>query len=768
MTMTPEPPTRKTTMKDDLAQLLACLKLRKIAEIYEAEAQKSEKAGEPFGKLFSRLLRAEWNHRQECALAWRIKKADLPEEWTLESFPFKRQPGVSQRQIRSLAELDFIAKAENIVFIGPTAVGKTGLASGLLLKAMQNGHRGMFISAQDLFDEMYASLAEGFGTWLDGNPESTAVTEDGSIILPMLARERFTDTATTFGAVTNRGEDILAARVEDGQVVSIDRAGRVTNVVKVDESLVTALLETEDGLIVAAGPPAKLYRVDSKGKAKLLHAPDAAYVWDVALGEDGAIYCALGEPGGIVRVDKKGAAELLFSPDEEHVRSLAYDKELGLFAGGGERGVLYRGAVTKGRPGNFRALYDSGHTEITSVVVKRPFAYVAAVSGAQALASEEGNDQRGGKSKSPEVRFQLVQVAMDGTTEVLAGSNDEGILDMVLDDRDIIMVATGAAGKDDPRGRLYSVDPAQRLISLLYQSPSRRLTHLAALVHGSVAAVGAGGGRITHLSVGVAKKGEFLTTPFDSVINSSFGMVEVFGVWPEGSKVTASVRSGQTSKPDATWSEWSPEVKAPGKLRPKVPNGRYMQVRLTLEGDGKVSPAVHRVRVAYLRQNLRPFVREVVALRKGVALLPIVREEQKSKTISLGEKANAESQRGEEEEAPRRADAPRARQVEERGALTLKWVAEDPNGDDLTYDLEVREAGEREWRQMRGELEEPFYTIQSWQLPDGHYQFRIRATDERATPTATASRTRASRARSSSTTRRRRSRQARHGAHGRR
>jgi DNA replication protein DnaC len=147
-------------MKDDLAQLLECLKLRKVAEIYEKEAEKSEKASEPFGKLLARLLRAEWHHRQECALAWRIKQAKLPEQWTLESFPFKKQPGVSQRQIRSLAELDFIPRAENIVFIGPTAVGKTGLATGLLLKAMQNGHRGIFVSAQDLFDEMYASLAD--------------------------------------------------------------------------------------------------------------------------------------------------------------------------------------------------------------------------------------------------------------------------------------------------------------------------------------------------------------------------------------------------------------------------------------------------------------------------------------------------------------------------------------------------------------------------------------------------------------------------------
>ncbi len=147
-------------MKDDLEQLLKNLRLRKIGEIFDAEAAKAEKESLSYGAFVARLLRAEWHHRQECALAWRIKNAGLPEQWTLESFPFKKQPGVSQRQIRGFADLDFIAKAENIVFIGPTGVGKTGLASSLLLKALQNGYRGRFVRAQDLFDEMYASLAD--------------------------------------------------------------------------------------------------------------------------------------------------------------------------------------------------------------------------------------------------------------------------------------------------------------------------------------------------------------------------------------------------------------------------------------------------------------------------------------------------------------------------------------------------------------------------------------------------------------------------------
>lgn len=147
-------------MNDEIAQLLKSLKLPAITEILEAELKHAEKAEISYLEFLARLLRAQWHHRQQSALGWRIHRAKMPEQWTLETFPFKRQPAVSQRQMRAFAELDFVSKAENIVFIGRTGVGKSGLASALLLKALQNGHRGLFIRAQDLFDEMYASLAD--------------------------------------------------------------------------------------------------------------------------------------------------------------------------------------------------------------------------------------------------------------------------------------------------------------------------------------------------------------------------------------------------------------------------------------------------------------------------------------------------------------------------------------------------------------------------------------------------------------------------------
>jgi DNA replication protein DnaC len=147
-------------MTDDIEQLLRNLHLTKIAAIIADELTHAEQHDLSYSAFLARLLRAQYQHRQETALAWRIKQARLPEAWTLESFPFKRQPAVNPKQIRALAELEFVAKAENVVLIGPPAVGKTGIASGLLLKAIQNGYRGRFIRAQDLFDEMYASLAD--------------------------------------------------------------------------------------------------------------------------------------------------------------------------------------------------------------------------------------------------------------------------------------------------------------------------------------------------------------------------------------------------------------------------------------------------------------------------------------------------------------------------------------------------------------------------------------------------------------------------------
>jgi DNA replication protein DnaC len=149
-------------MNDDLDQLLRNLGLHRIREIIDREIARANKVKKKpsYGEFVARLLREQYQYKRERSVLYRIRQANLPESWTLETFPFDKQPGVHQPTIRQLAELDFIPQAHNLVFIGGTGVGKSGLALSILRKALENGYRGLFIKAQDLFDEMYQSLAD--------------------------------------------------------------------------------------------------------------------------------------------------------------------------------------------------------------------------------------------------------------------------------------------------------------------------------------------------------------------------------------------------------------------------------------------------------------------------------------------------------------------------------------------------------------------------------------------------------------------------------
>lgn len=147
-------------MDDEIDQLLKNLGLHRIREVFDRETARATVSGSSFRDFAAALFREQYAWQRQRSFEYRVKVSRLPERWSLDTFPFDQQPGVNAAVIRQLGELDFVPKAENIVFIGPTGVGKTGLAMGILLRALENGYRGLFISAQDLFDEMFASLAD--------------------------------------------------------------------------------------------------------------------------------------------------------------------------------------------------------------------------------------------------------------------------------------------------------------------------------------------------------------------------------------------------------------------------------------------------------------------------------------------------------------------------------------------------------------------------------------------------------------------------------
>ena len=146
--------------RETIAELLAQLRLRGMMQALEHELQRAEHQSCSAAELLYRLLLEEARYRRERSLEYRLDKAKLPWPWTLASFPFERQPGLDRARVNSLAGLDFVRRADNLVLVGPPGTGKSGIAIGLLREACLNGYRARFYNAQDLLDELYASLAD--------------------------------------------------------------------------------------------------------------------------------------------------------------------------------------------------------------------------------------------------------------------------------------------------------------------------------------------------------------------------------------------------------------------------------------------------------------------------------------------------------------------------------------------------------------------------------------------------------------------------------
>lgn len=147
-------------MNNDIYELLEELKCKAMTASLPELLAKAERNGWSHQELLLPLFQEELLYRKERSTSNRLTRAKIPWTWTLNSFPFDRQPAVDQTRIMTLAGLDFMERGENIIFTGPTGTGKSGLAAGILREAIISGAKGRFYNVQDLLNELYASLAD--------------------------------------------------------------------------------------------------------------------------------------------------------------------------------------------------------------------------------------------------------------------------------------------------------------------------------------------------------------------------------------------------------------------------------------------------------------------------------------------------------------------------------------------------------------------------------------------------------------------------------
>lgn len=143
---------------EKLKENLKKLSLHTIAGIFEEEAQNAAKIKMSYSGFLSRLIEAEMLTKTDRSIQRRIAQAKFPFVKNLEGFDFSFQPSVEESLIRELAELSFLERAENILFLGPPGVGKSHLAIALGIKACMARKSVLFLSVSYLLEQLLSAF----------------------------------------------------------------------------------------------------------------------------------------------------------------------------------------------------------------------------------------------------------------------------------------------------------------------------------------------------------------------------------------------------------------------------------------------------------------------------------------------------------------------------------------------------------------------------------------------------------------------------------
>ena len=136
------------------------LRLFKSREQLEALLQEATAKEATYGDFLEAVLTEEVSSKAEKNVTMRTHLARFPFVKTLEAFDWSYQPSLDKKQLQSLATCRFIETGENVILLGPPGVGKTHLAVGLGLKAIQHGYRVLFTSAASMLATLTKALGE--------------------------------------------------------------------------------------------------------------------------------------------------------------------------------------------------------------------------------------------------------------------------------------------------------------------------------------------------------------------------------------------------------------------------------------------------------------------------------------------------------------------------------------------------------------------------------------------------------------------------------
>ncbi|HYP00151.1 MAG TPA: hypothetical protein VER76_08175, partial [Pyrinomonadaceae bacterium] len=544
-------------------------------------------------------------------------------------------------------------------------------------------------------------------------------------------------------AADERGNVYLGTG-HDGRIFRVAPDGKGTLLYDAAELDVMAVVVGRDGALYAGtSPDGKVYRIDAEGRASEYFDPPDKYIWSLAVLSDGALAVGTGDTGKIYRLRAAGAKPqdaLLIDINETHVISLAVDKTGQLVAGTDPGGLVLRISPE----GKAFALFDSPLREVHALAVAADNSIYAlalsdaassgraasapttatttstvgtqsTVSTASTVSADDAAQPARSRNELTNARSAVFRILPDGGTDVLWSSTSVTAFAVApAPQGGSVLIGTS------DKGRIYSVKDDGR-DTLLIQSTEAQISSFVVRGRETFAA-SSNQGKLFRFAAEPVGEGTYESPVRDATVFAAWGRIW----WRGTGAVELQTRTGNSERPDTTWSEWSAPYRDPAGAAVTSPRARFIQWRAILRapsattaGGAGVESRIEDVSLAYLPRNVAPEILSITTLPTGIALLSAI---QVQVDPNLEASGFDPSLIGPVPQVP-------PRRAFQRGAVALQWQAEDRNGDELEYAVYYRAQTESSFHLLKDRLRDNFHTVDGAALGDGRYNFKVVASD---------------------------------------
>jgi hypothetical protein len=607
-----------------------------------------------------------------------------------------------------------------------------------------------------------------YDEFLKGTAHGVAVRSDGRLELaPKFTLLADADASYLWSVRLDPKGTLYAAGGSPAKVFRFDASGKPT--VAFDSTDLNAqaiAFDAKGSLYVGTSPDGKVYEVSASGEKSVFFDPKTKYIWDLAFSPDGTLYVATGDKGQVFAVAPDGKGELFYSSDEAHIKILAFDAKGNLIAGTEPSGRVLRISKSSSKaPAKAEGfvLYETSKREVTSLAVAPDGTiYVSAIGDKQRtgpapstiISTPQGTTAitTGGVIAGGQVQPQqpfaafpqqlsssIYRISADGAPEEVWTSREDIVYALGLASDGRLLAGTGN------NGALLTID-GHGVFAHLAKSGSAQITGIAHNSSGKIFLCTANPGKVYSVGPEFEAEGKFESRSFDAQLFSQWGRIEWWSPpAAEGAKASAHsneprleffVRSGNTEDPGREWSRWyGPYTKSGNTM--EAPSARFVQWKAVIH-DGRPGDGIDWVSLAYLPRNVAPVIDGIVLQDPGVRA-------QSQPSISTGQPPNvtlkmppAPNVSGvvitQSSNVSRFEQPPQG--TLQKGYQTVVWTAHDDNDDEIRYAVYFRGENEREWKLLKDNLEQKFYSWDTTTLPDGAYYLKIAASDAPSNPPA--------------------------------